>query len=106
MSEIKSVLPSAYDFVSKYMWENDVSDLNKVALANRIAKAFAELVRNATLEEAANKAKTKAFYKKRGARKYKEWKGESINLFDTDQMFKVDKCSILSLKDSETLKVH
>jgi tripartite-type tricarboxylate transporter receptor subunit TctC len=55
---------------------------------------------NEALDMAAESAAVKAYYKNRykGSR-YKEWQeGDDIDLFDTTQMYKVDKQSILKLK--------
>ena len=52
------------------------------------------------LDKAAESAEVKAYYKYRhkGSR-YKEWKEEDdIDLFETTQMYKLDKQSILKLK--------
>ena len=55
---------------------------------------------NEALDKAVESAAVKAYYKNRykGSR-YKEWQeGDDIDLFDTTQMYKVDKQSILKLK--------
>ena len=65
-----------------------------------VIKMMQEETWNEAIDKAAESAEVKAYYKHRykGSR-YKEWKeGDDVDLFETTQMYKVNKNSILKLK--------
>ena len=90
--------PSDYDeLIYKAVYIE--SDEDKEKLYRLISQVIKDTW-NEALYDAAKSAKVKAYYKNRykGSR-YKEWQeGDDIDLFDTTQMYKVDKQSILKLK--------
>ena len=89
---------SAYDdLIYKLVFLDSDEDKEKVyRLINHVIRE----TWNEALDKAAESAEVKAYYKHRhkGSR-YKEWKdGDDVDLFETTQMYKLDKQSILKLK--------